>query len=213
MAELIKAEKRTGNGTRAARKLRKQGLVPCVVYGHKQDTISLAITHDDLFRAIRHGARVVDLQADGQTESALIKDVQWDPLGHDILHVDFARVSADERIVVDIRIELRGTAPGIAAGGVLDQPMHSLEVECPALSVPDSIRVNVGTLQLEQAIHVKDLTLPAGVIAKADPDAVVVQVARKAAEEEAAGAAAPAAEQAEPEVIGRKEKPEEGEGE
>jgi large subunit ribosomal protein L25 len=212
MAELIKAEKRTERGTRQARRMRKQGFVPGVVYGHQQETLSITISHEELFRAIRHGARVVDLQADGETEKALIKDVQWDPLGHDILHVDFTRVSEHERIVVDVRIELRGTAPGIAAGGVLDQTMHTIEIECPALSVPDSIRVAVGALQLNEAIHVKDLTFPPGVVAKADPDAVVVQVNPKVVEEEAAPAPAVEA-TAEPEVIGRVAKPEEEETE
>src|SRR6476619_3784537 len=108
MAESVAltAQQRKDHGTRAARKLRKQGLVPAVVYGHKQDTVSITVSADELTRAIRHGVRLVQLAQGGASESALIKDLQWDPLGHDILHVDFARVSADERIIVDVRIEL-----------------------------------------------------------------------------------------------------------
>jgi large subunit ribosomal protein L25 len=124
--------------------------------------------------------------------------------------VDFARVSADERITIEVRLELRGTAPGVTAGGSLDQPLHSIEVECLALSVPESIRVNIGELQIDGVIHVRDLTLPAGVVAKTDPDAVVVLVHPPVAEVEAA--AVPAGEQAEPEVIGR-QRAEEGEEE
>lgn len=213
MAEsvLLVAQPRPGRGTRQARKLRKEGLIPAVVYGHKEETLSLAVPRDELYRAVRHGTRVVDLQAGSSSEKALIREVQWDHLGHDILHVDFTRVSADERIAIEVRLELRGTAPGLAQGGVLDQALHTLKVECPALSPPDSIRVNLGELMLGQAIHVRDLKLPEGVTALTDADAVVIQVVQKKVEEEAAApAAAPTT--AEPEVIGRKAGEEKEEG-
>jgi large subunit ribosomal protein L25 len=209
MAESVTlvAESRASRGTHEARRMRKKGRIPAVVYGHKEETLSVAIGRDELFKAIRQGARVVDLQAGGKTEKALIRDVQWDHLGHDILHVDFARVAADERIKIEVRIELRGTAPGVTAGGLLDQPIHNLEIECLAIAVPESIRVAINELQIGQAIYVKDLKLPDGVTTAVDPDAIVCQVAAPKVEEEAA-AVAPT-EQAEPEIIGRKEKAEE----
>jgi large subunit ribosomal protein L25 len=213
MAEvvLLVAQPREGKGSRRACRLRKQGLIPAVVYGHKEATLALSVNGDELSKAVRHGTRIVDLQAGGKTEKALIKEVQWDHLGHDILHVDFARVSADERITIEVRLELRGIAPGIATGGVLDQPLHTLKVSCPALSPPESIRVNLGELQLGQAIHVRELKLPEGVAAVTDPDAVVIQVVAKAVEEVVTPAAAAAPTSAEPEVIGRKAAEEEGE--
>ncbi len=209
----LEALKREGSGTRAAERLRKQGRIPAVVYGHKEATVSLSVGRDDLLSALRHGARVVDLKTDGNAETALIREVQWDHLGKEVLHVDFARVSKDERIHVEVRIELRGTAPGVTAGGVLDQPLHAVEVECLAVSIPESIRVNVGELQMDGSIHVRELHLPEGVVALTDPDAVVVHVTAKQVEPEAAAAAAPAAGTAEPEVIGRKAGEEEGEEE
>ena len=215
MAELavLKVSTREGRGTRKAEKLRKDGRVPGVVYGHKQETLSVSVARDDLVAAIRHGARVVDLHAESAApEKAQILEVQWDPLGQDVLHVDFLRVSADERIHVPVRIEVRGIAPGVTGGGVLDQPLHTLEVECPAVSVPDSIRVNVGELQLGSVIHVRDLVLPPDVKAMGDPDAVVVQVIAKMVEPEPT-AVPPVGEQAEPELVGRKKPAEEEEGE
>ncbi len=143
-------------------------------------------------------------------QKALLRDVQWDPLGNDVLHADFYRVSADEKITLEVRVELRGTAPGVTAGGVLVQPIHSLTVECLVVAIPESIRVSLTELQLNQAIHVRELKLPEGVKVTNDPEAIVVQVSQKIVEEEAA-AAAPAAEGAEPEVIGRKEEPAEEE--
>ncbi len=206
MAEqlLLPTTKREGRGSRAAAKLRKAGQLPAVLYGHKEETVALAVSAEAMENVIRHKARVVDLQTDGATQKALIREVQWDHLGKDVLHIDFERVSADERIHVSVPIEIKGVAPGVTGGGVLDQPMHELAIECPAISVPESIRVNVSELQLGAAIHVRDLHLPEGVTTDEDPDALVVHVTQKQLEPEPAAAAAPAAGTAEPEVIGRK---------
>jgi large subunit ribosomal protein L25 len=213
MAESLEllTEKRDTRGTRTARRMRAKGRVPAVVYGHQEATVSVSVSADDLLSAVRHGARVVDLRSDAGLQKAQIAELQWDHLGHEVLHVDFRRVAADERIHVTVTIEVRGIAPGVTAGGVLDQPIHTLSVECAADSVPESIRVNVNELQLGGAIHVRELHLPPDVKALADPDAIVVHVTAPQAEPEAA--ATPGAEQAEPEVIGRKAAAEEGEEE
>ena len=210
-SEVVVAQKRDGRGSRAARRLRAAGRVPAVVYGHKEETIPLSVAAEDILRVIHHRARVIDLQTESKVEKALIREVQWDHLGKDVLHVDFARVVAGERIEIEVPIELRGSAPGVAGGGVLDQPMHTLPIECLALSAPESIRVNINDLQVGGVIHVGDLHLPPDVKALADDDAVVVHVV--APIEEAAAPAAEPAEQAEPEVIGRQRAAEEGEGE
>jgi len=212
MAEsvVLVTQPREGRGTQKARQLRRQGLIPGVVYGHKQAAVSIALPAEELGNAIRHGARVVDLHAGQDVQKALIKEIQWDHLGKEIVHIDFARVAADERVRVMVRLETRGIALGVAAGGVLDQPMHTLEVECLVSSVPESIRVNLNDLQLGQAIHLRDVTFPEGVKPLADPDAIVIQVTAPMAEPEAAGV--PIAEQAEPEVIGRQKEAEEEEG-
>jgi large subunit ribosomal protein L25 len=207
MAEAVTltAEPRSAHGTRNARRLRKSGIIPAVVYGHQEATVSLSLGKDELYKAIRHGVRLVDLKQGEKVEKALIRDVQWDPIGHDILHVDFARVSVDERIEVEVRVELRGTAPGVTAGGTINQPLHNLKIECLAIAIPESIRVNIGSLQLDQMIHVRELTVPEGVKILNEPEAIVVQcVPKLVVEEPAAPGAAPAAETAEPEVIGRK---------
>lgn len=207
MAEslVLATEPRTDHGTRAARKLRKAGKIPAVIYGHKEETLAVSLSGEELERAIRHGTRVVDLRSGGNLQKALIREVQWDYLGKDVLHVDFTRVSAHERIQVNVAIEIRGIAPGISHGGVLDQPIHTLSIECPAISVPEGIRVNVNELQLDQAIYVRDLVVPADVKVLTDPDAIVVHVVAKEEEPVAAVAGAPTeAESAEPEIIGRK---------
>jgi large subunit ribosomal protein L25 len=214
MAESVAlvTQPREGRGSQAARRLRRKGIIPAVIYGHKEETLCVALPLEELERTIRRGVRVVDLKTNGKEEKALIRDVQWDHLGKELLHVDFARVALDERIVVSVPVELRGVAPGVNAGGTLDQPIHALSVECLAVSIPESIRVNVGELQIGSAIHVRDLVLPEGVKAMSDPDAIVVHVTTKLVEAEAPVAAAAVPEAAEPEVIGR-QKAEEEEGE
>lgn len=199
----FQTQPREGHGSRAARNLRKEGRIPVVLYGHGEATVSLSLPGDELEKALRHGVHVVDLQVNGGTEKALIREVQWDHLGRHVLHVDFARVSADERVVVTVPLEIRGTPVGLSTGGVLDQPLHSLEVECPVVAVPETIRVNVSELKLGDALHVRELVLPEGVKAMAGPDVVVVHVTLKQAPVEEAAAPAPT-EGTEPEVIGRK---------
>jgi len=212
-AVTLSLKPREGRGKHEARRLRRKGDIPGVLYGHGEATVAIALSSDELTSAVRRGIRVLDLDQGGKLEKALIRDLQWDPLGHDILHVDFTRVAADERITVDVRLELKGTAPGVTAGGNIDQPLHNLEVECLAIAIPESIRVNVGEMQIDSVIKVRDLVLPPGVTTKADPDAVVVMVHPPIAEAEAAPVPGEAAEQAEPEVIGRKVAEEETEEE
>jgi large subunit ribosomal protein L25 len=210
-AEVLTVQKRDGRGSRIAEKLRKTGLIPAVVYGHKEATIPVSLSGEEVHTVLRHKVQIVDLKMDGGVQKAQIREVQWDHLGKEVLHVDLKRVSVDERIEISVPLELRGVAPGVTAGGVLDQPIHSLRIECLAVSVPESIRVNISELQQGAAIHVRDLQLPPDVKALDDPDAIVVHVTVPQAEPEAA--AAPAAEQAEPEIIGRKAAEEEAEAE
>src|SRR5262245_39248966 len=147
MAEtfVLEVQERNSRGSNAAKQLRKKGLVPAVIYGHGEATASLSVSGETLYKAIRHGVRIYDVSLKGAVQKALLRDVQWDALGHDILHADFYRVSADETITLDVRVELRGTAPGVTTGGgVLVQLIHSLSVECLIVNIPESIRVNIG---------------------------------------------------------------------
>ncbi|MBL8796449.1 MAG: 50S ribosomal protein L25 [Planctomycetia bacterium] len=218
MAESVTltTEPREAGGSRVARRLRRQDppRIPAVVYGHKEAVLNLSLLEEELVKALRHGARVIELKVGGKDEQTLIQEVQYDHLGLEILHVDFRRVSKDEKVVVTVRLELKGLAPGVTAGGVLDQPIHALHVECLALSLPDSIRVNINELQIGSVIHVKDLTLPPGVKAMDDADAVVVQVKAPEAEPTPGAEVPGAAGAVEPEVITRRAaEDKEGEGE
>jgi large subunit ribosomal protein L25 len=172
----LKTTPRTQSGSRAAIKLRKQGLVPAVVYGHKQANAQVAVSAEDLDRAIRvQHARVLDLDIDGKTETVLIRELQWDYLGKQMIHVDFERKDRAELVRVTVPVELRN-APKATGGGVLDQPLHSLHVECPLGNIPEAIRIDITNLTLGAPIHVRELTLPEGVKVLEAPEAVVVQL-------------------------------------
>jgi large subunit ribosomal protein L25 len=172
-AEVLNAEIREDRGTRAARRMRAAGKVPAVLYGHGQQTVSLTLPADRLTAAIRHGHRLLQLQG-GVNEQALITQLQWDVWGQEVLHVDLTRVYADERVKVEVPIELRGEAPGTKSGGVLTQVLASIEVECPAASVPEKLEMNINHLEVNQALTVADLDVPQDVKPLAAADEVVV---------------------------------------
>jgi large subunit ribosomal protein L25 len=175
-AVTLKTEPRAESGSRAAAKLRKQGLVPGIVYGHKQANVQVAVSAEALDRAIRvQHARVLELEIDGKAETVLIREVQWDYLGKQMVHVDFERKSRSEKVKVSVPVELRN-APKATGGGVLDQPLHTLHVECPLGSIPEAVRIDLTNLTLGSPIHVKELTLPEGVKVLDPPEAVVVQL-------------------------------------
>jgi large subunit ribosomal protein L25 len=202
----IAAEPRPALGSRANKRLRDTGKVPGVVYGHKEAVVPVTLPKKELVNHLNKGAHVFDLSLDGKAEKVLVKEVQYDHLGIEVIHIDFARVSAAERVEVTVPLELKGEPAGEAEGGVLQQIMAELEIECLVTDIPTAIVHNVSEMKLDDVLHISDLKLPPGVKAMQDPDQVVAQV--KTVEEEAV---TPVAEEgaAEPEIIGRK--PEEGE--
>ena len=154
----------------------------------------------EIASAIRHGARVVELKG-AVNEKAFIRDLQWDVYGIDILHVDFARVSEHERIELRVTVELRGQAPGLKEGGVVELLVHDLEIECEALRIPEKLEVNVNDLHLDGSITAADIKLPPGVTLISDAETLVAHCVQPLSEDEAAASEGGAGE---PEVIGRK---------
>jgi large subunit ribosomal protein L25 len=211
MAETLQAEPRDSRGKRNAKRLRAGGKVPAILYGHGQKTLSLAVATDQITAAIRHGSRVVKLKG-AANDSALIRDLQYDTFGLEILHVDFARVSEHERVRVKVPLEIRGHAAGIKEGGIVEHLIHTVEIECPVSAIPEKVVINVAALKLEDSMTVSQATLPEGAKIVSGADEIAVQCIKPKAEEEE-GAAEPGAEGGvEPELI-RKEKAAEDEEE
>lgn len=178
------AQKNKGTGTRVSRRLRKSGRIPAVIYGHKQAVVPVTLSHDDVLRMIKSPGHLAELDLGESTETVLIRDVQWDHLGKEVLHLDFARVNAEEVIETDVNVELRGQPSVAAAGGVLEHVVHTLSIKCRAGAIPDSIKVDISELGLDQGIHVRDLKLPPDVTVDAEPDLLIVHIVTRAAEPE-----------------------------
>ena len=209
MAErnLLKAKRRDVSGTRHCRRLRRQGAIPAVVYGHGFENIMVVISEEELLPVLQAGARVVTLDLGGTRENVLIREVQHSSLGDSILHVDLARVSLDERITVSVSVRLKGTPVGMKEGGIVDQPLRQLEIETLATQIPDALELDISPLAVGEALLVKDVPVPPGVKVLNDPSLIVASVMALAAEEVVV---APVGEVAEPELI-RKERKEEEE--
>jgi len=208
----IKAKVRVPGGTRAARRMRREGRIPAIVYGHKETPVAVSLPERELLAALAHGAHLVALDIDGSANQCLIKEVQYDHLGDTPVHVDLTRVSLDERVKVTIPIELRGTPAGVSDGGVLDQMLANVEVECVVTDIPDSIRVRVSGLALNQTLRVGELDLPEGVTPMLPETEAVCTVRALGEEPEAEEAEAEAEEgPAQPEVIAREKGEQESE--
>jgi large subunit ribosomal protein L25 len=201
--EELKADPRTTQGSASSRQLRRQGKVPGILYGHGQEVVMLSLPGDALRHTLETGHRLVTLRLGDRQERALVKEVQFDTWGQEILHVDFGRVALDEIVTVEVEVVSHGTPKGALEGGVLEQPLRRVKLACKADAIPDQIRVEVERMDLNDKIQVKDLPVPPGVKITEDPDAIVFIV--KETHEEEVVVAAPAAEaaSAEPEVIGR----------
>ena len=206
----LNAQPREARGLRPCRRLRKQGLVPAVVYGRGEPNVLLSLRRDDVEKLLHDRSFVVQVRWDGRDESAQVKQIQYDALGDDIVHVDLQRISLTEVITMLVPVEPHGEAEGVKAGGMLAVQLHEVQVECLPTAVPEKLRVEVAALQIGDDLRVSDLVLPEGVRATEDPDTVVVIVAPPAEveEEEPEGLAEEAG--AEPEVIGRAAEQEEG---
>ncbi|MBV9873690.1 MAG: 50S ribosomal protein L25/general stress protein Ctc [Verrucomicrobia bacterium] len=210
----LTVQKRAEVGRNAIKKVRKQGLIPGVIYGVGQEPINLEVNGRQLSTVLAHASSeniLLELEIvdgdDKRNSLAMIQEVQHHPIQRQILHVDFHAVSATEKITAEVPIETVGEPVGVkTGGGLLEHILRDLEVECLPGDLPERIQVDVSGLNLNQSIHVKDLQLPAGVEAVTDGDLTVVAVSEARVEEEPTDTlAAPVA----PEVISAK-KPEEG---
>lgn len=198
----IPAEKREQVGTSSSRKLRRDGKVPVNLCGLGQESISLTVSSDVITDVVVSGIQVVDIDCDGSEQKAMIREVQWDTFLTHILHVDLQRVDPNARVDVEIPVEIRGTANE----GVLENPLHTITVNCPVFKIPEKVSVKVGTLKIGDEVKVADLEMEDDVNAVLDGGDVVVRITEASdveiVQEDMSGAA-------EPEVIGAKQDDEE----
>jgi len=210
----LKAEARTNVGRSGVRKLRARGIIPAVIYGGKVKPQSLQVAARDMNAMMSHASGenvLVDLEIAGEksNRAALVQEVQHSPVRGEIVHVDFHAISMDETIQAEVPLEPTDTPVGVKTfGGLLEQSLRSLAIECLPRDLPDRITVDVSQLNIGDSIHVREIQLPSGVTAKVAADLTAFSVLAPVVEEEPVAVEAEAA-AAGPEVI--TEKKEEGE--
>jgi large subunit ribosomal protein L25 len=209
----LKAEPRTNVGRSAVRKLRARGLIPAVIYGGNDKPQPLQVAMREINAMMSHASGeniLVELEigGEGSSRTALVQEVQHSPVGGEIRHVDFHAISMDQMIQAEVPLEPTGTAVGVKTfGGLLEQSLRALAIECLPGDLPDRITVDISQLNIGDSIHVRDIQFPPGVTPKVQPDLTAFSVVEPLVEEEPVVAEAEAA--AGPEVI--TEKKEEGE--
>jgi large subunit ribosomal protein L25 len=221
MEALLDATVRTTIGKNEARRTRREGKVPAVVYGAasegaSRDALSIAVDPKALLRILHSEAganTLISLKLDGADTKVLVKDFQLDPVTHQVLHADFYRVAMDRAIEVTIPILVKGDAKGVKVqGGILEFVRREIDIECLPSEIPEHIDVDVAELLVGQGIRVRDVATNPKWRPITDPDSMLVHVILAKAEESAQAAAEPAAtpSSAEPEVIkkGKKEEAE-----
>ncbi|MBW8038748.1 MAG: 50S ribosomal protein L25 [Planctomycetes bacterium] len=178
---------RENTGSKAAAKERKKGRIPAIVYGHKKEPVAISLDAHNLVETLHHGHRLMDVQIGKKSQKMLVKDLQYDYLGKDIIHVDLMRVDITETVKVTVPIELKGKAKGTLEGGVISEHTDHLEIECLAADIPESIVVSVADMDVGDTLHAKDIELPAGARLSSSPEILLITcslvAAAKAAEE------------------------------
>jgi large subunit ribosomal protein L25 len=204
----LPTEARTSTGSADARRARRAGRVPAIVYGLGRDPYACLIDRREFEREIHSGNRTFKLGVAGKSEAALLQDVQYDALGIDIVHVDFKRIDLSEKVRVLVPLDFVGQ-PEITAGAVLDHVAGEIHVECLPTNIPKSVEVVVTGMKIGEHLEAKDLKLPPGVTLADEPNRTIASYHYKHVEAEAPAAAGE--EGAEPIVLTEKKTEEEGE--
>lgn len=189
---VLPVDVRDNTGTGAARAARRDGFVPGTLYGGKQGPVSIAIRENVLRKAIYSGkflSNMVTLEHKGEKQTVIPKDVQFDPVTDFPLHVDLFRVDEDSVIDVEVAVHFlnEDKAPGLKRGGALNVVRHTVELSCPAGSIPDAIEIDLSGMEIGDSVHISSVTLPENVtptIADRDFTIATIAGARAAVEEE-----------------------------
>ena len=177
----LQAEPREVSGKSATRKMRAAGRIPAVVYGHGEETRLLSVDAHELellFNRVHWENTIVELTIEGERAPVrtLVREVQSHAYKPLVVHVDFQQIHAGERVHVSVPIRLTGNAPGLKAGGVMMQTETDLDIRCTPDKIPEYIEVDVSGLDIGDAIHLRDITLPEGVDAEIDADRTICSV-------------------------------------
>jgi len=184
----LSAIKREKTGKEISKKLRKQGLIPAIVYGPRFQPLPIAVKFNELESIlIKHKGETLlfNLElSDGEPFKiqAILKDYQTHPITDKIIHIDFLAIHEEETITLDIPLEFLGKPVGISKGGVLEILLHELTIECLPSNIPDKIYIDISNLDVGDVLHVKDIKVPEGIKVINDPEETVLTIVAEAEE-------------------------------
>lgn len=165
----VVANERKLQGSSASRRLRRAGKVPGIIYGGKNDATAIEIDHNPLYHSLRVEAfhsSILDMELGGAVEKVLLRDVQWHPYKQQVLHIDFQRVAAGEKMHLKVPLHFVGddVCPAVKLGGcMISHTINEIDVQCLPKDLPEFVEVDLSALEAGQSIHVSQLKLPAGV--------------------------------------------------
>ena len=171
---LLKAEVREHTGSKTVRKMRDQGRIPAIVYGHNKEPSAISFDAHNFVEGLHHVNRLMYIQFGKKKEKTIIKEVQYDHLGKNIIHVDFVRVSVTEIVKVMVPIELKGTAVGTHEGGIIEEHVDRLVGECKVADIPETIVVSVKDVHVGDALHAGNIELPDGMKLSSSPEMLLI---------------------------------------
>jgi large subunit ribosomal protein L25 len=209
---LVETKRRAPGGKNVNRRLRIAGLIPAVLYGRGREPVPLSVepkTIVDILYSESGQNTIFSLSVDGgERTNAMVKDYQLDPVKGKLIHTDLIQIAMDRLLEVSVNVELVGEAEGVKAGGLLDFVTRSIDMECLPADIPDSIKVDVGHLKINDYVRVKNIEFESTIKVLTDPEVVIVTISPPLKEAEPVEAAP--AEAAEPEVIKKGKATEEG---
>ncbi|MDR1410728.1 MAG: 50S ribosomal protein L25 [Spirochaetaceae bacterium] len=187
---VFEARERVGAGSAEARRVRRAGRIPAVIYGRSGSAVAIDLNALEFTSGVKgiSGSTIVKVNVGGKTTDAFVKDTQRNILNGQILHVDFYEVESDRLLRARVPVHVAGNPVGVRNGGIFESPLHEIEVECLPGNLPERISVDVSALDVNQSIHVRDLALGDGVRLISGADQVVALVKFAKAEEAAAAA-------------------------
>ena len=187
---VFEARKRVGAGSSDARRVRRAGRIPAVIYGRTGSAVTIDLNALEFSTGVKgiSGSTIVKVNVDGEAVDAFVKDTQRNILNGQILHVDFYEVETDKLLRARVPVHVTGNPIGVRNGGIFESPLHDIEVESLPHNLPERINVDVSALDVNQSIHVRDLALGDGVRLISGGDQVVALVKFAKAEETAASA-------------------------
>ena len=181
---VLKVQKREGTGKYVAFNLRKEGMIPAVLYGKDAENVNLAVNEKEIQELVKSGERIFDLDIEGKTQKAVLKAAQHENIGDKLIHADFRLVDANTVLHVEVEVELVGTAAGEDVGGVVEQDLHKVHIACKPADLPEVIKVDISKLVVGSVLYVSDLPAVAGVEYQTQETVAVVSCHGASAEEE-----------------------------